>query len=132
MLSFPAAAARGRGADAARARAGACARWSASRRRPAKREPVKRPRAKSAALPSAPAALKRAEAQLIEHLATRVRLSEQAGVGTITITYHGAEDLQRLLDMLLRGQARYSVALRHNVYILKRHQPACYEFQLPT
>jgi ParB family transcriptional regulator, chromosome partitioning protein len=69
----------------------------------AKREPVKRPRAKSAALPSAPAALKRAEAQLIEHLATRVRLSEQSGVGAITITYHGADDLQRLLEILLRG-----------------------------
>jgi ParB family chromosome partitioning protein len=68
-----------------------------------KREPVKRPRARSVALPSAPAALKRAEAQLIEHLATRVRLSEQAGVGAITITYHGADDLARLLDILLRG-----------------------------
>lgn len=68
-----------------------------------KREPVKRPRGKAAVLPSAPAALKRAEAQLIEHLATRVRLSEQNGVGAITITYHGAEDLQRLLDVLLRG-----------------------------
>lgn len=67
------------------------------------RETVKRPRAKSAALPSAPAALKRAEAQLIEHLATRVRVSEQAGIGAITITYHGADDLQRLLEILLRG-----------------------------
>jgi ParB family chromosome partitioning protein len=69
----------------------------------AKREPVRRPRAKAVVLPAAPAALKRAEQQLIEHLATRVRVTEQGGVGSITITYHGAEDLERLLGLLLRG-----------------------------
>jgi ParB family chromosome partitioning protein len=68
-----------------------------------KREPVKRPRAKTTAVPSAPSALKRGEQQLIELLGTKVRISEQGGLGSITISYHGAEDLARLLDMLLAG-----------------------------
>lgn len=47
--------------------------------------------------------LKRAEQQLMEHLGTRVSLSAgspESG-GEIRISYHGIEDLQRLLDLLL-------------------------------
>jgi len=67
------------------------------------RVPVKRPRRKRHDLPSAPAALKRAEKQLQDYLGTRVRVSERGGVGNITVTYHGADDLMRLLELLLRG-----------------------------
>jgi len=70
--------------------------------RESKREPVRRPRAKATAIPSAPAALKRAENQLMEYLGTKVRVAEQAGMGSITITYHGADDLRRILDLMLR------------------------------
>ncbi|MBN2080672.1 ParB/RepB/Spo0J family partition protein [bacterium] len=67
------------------------------------RKPMKRPRKKGGSIPSAPAALRRAESQLIEHLGTRVKISEQRGTGTIQVTYHGADDLQRILDILLKG-----------------------------
>jgi hypothetical protein len=36
-------------------------------------------------------------------LGTRVRISEQGGQGSITINYHGADDLARLLAILLAG-----------------------------
>jgi len=65
------------------------------------RPAVKRPRQRTTAIPSAPPALKRAEQQLIEHLGTRVRISEQGGVGSVLISYHGADDLNRLLSILL-------------------------------
>jgi ParB family chromosome partitioning protein len=67
------------------------------------RPAVKRPRQRTTAIPSAPPALKRAEQQLIEHLGTRVRISEQGGTGTVQISYHGADDLNRLLGILLTG-----------------------------
>jgi len=69
------------------------------------RRSVKRPRKKGGSIPSAPAALRRAESQLMEYLGTRVRVSEQRGSGSIQIAYHGAEDLERLLDVLLRGSS---------------------------
>lgn len=70
----------------------------------AQRKPVRRARRKSpAAIPSAPAMLRRAETQLIEHLGTRVKLSEQGGNGAILISYHGADDLERILSLLLSG-----------------------------
>lgn len=69
------------------------------------RPPVKRPRKKLSSIPSAPAALKQVEAQLVEHLGTRVRISEQRGDGTILIAYHGAEDLNRLLSLLLSASS---------------------------
>jgi ParB family chromosome partitioning protein len=72
-------------------------RAAAASSRPA----VKRPRQRTTAIPSAPPALKRAEQQLVEHLGTRVRISEQGGVGTVQISYHGADDLGRLLGILL-------------------------------
>jgi ParB family chromosome partitioning protein len=67
------------------------------------RRPVKRPRPRSNVIPSAPPQLKRAEQQLMERMGTRVRITEQAGVGTIQLSYHGAEDLTRLLGLLLAG-----------------------------
>ena len=67
------------------------------------RPPVTRARKKPLALPSAPAALRRYETQLTEYLGTRVKLSEQGGNGNLTITYHGADDLKRILDLLLSG-----------------------------
>jgi len=69
------------------------------------RRPMKRPRRKGGSIPSAPAALRRAETQLVEYLGTRVRISEQRGSGSIQVYYHGAEDLERLLDLLLRGSS---------------------------
>ena len=69
------------------------------------RTPVKRPRRKVGAVPSAPSALKSAEQRLVEHLGTKVRISEQRGHGTINITYHGAEDLDRLLSMLMKDSS---------------------------
>jgi ParB family transcriptional regulator, chromosome partitioning protein len=65
--------------------------------------PVRRPRKRTAGIPTAPPALKRAESVLQERLATKVRLAEQRGVGTIAITYHGAEDLDRIMSLLLVG-----------------------------
>lgn len=70
-----------------------------------KRSPVRRPRARLSAVPSAPPALKRAEGQLVELLGTRVRITEQGGLGSITINYHGADDLARLLDILLANRS---------------------------
>lgn len=67
------------------------------------RKPVKRPRPRKGGIPPAPQALRRAESQLMEHLGTRVRISEQRGAGTVQISYHGADDLARILDVLLRG-----------------------------
>ena len=66
--------------------------------------PVRRPRKRASGIPSAPPALKRAESVLQERLATKVRVSEQRGSGVISITYHGAEDLERILNVLLAGQ----------------------------
>ncbi len=66
--------------------------------------PVRRPRKRNSGIPTAPPALKRAESALTERLATKVRLSEQRGSGVIAITYHGAEDLERILSLLLAGQ----------------------------
>lgn len=71
------------------------------------RPPVKRPRKKMASVPTAPAALKQVEAQLVEHLGTRVRVSEQRGVGSIHVTYHGAEDLNRLLAIMLKDSSPF-------------------------
>lgn len=67
------------------------------------RKPVRRPRPRKGGSPPAPQALRRAEARLIEHLGTRVRVTEQRGGGTVQISYHGADDLARILDILLRG-----------------------------
>ena len=50
------------------------------------RKPIKRPRKRGSSIPSAPTALRRAEAQLIEHLGTRVKVSESRGAGSINIT----------------------------------------------
>lgn len=61
-----------------------------------------RPRRKAGAMPSAPAALQRAERQLTDHLGTRVKINEQKGSGSILIKYHGADDLRRLLDLFLK------------------------------
>ena len=65
------------------------------------REPIRRPRRRQNAKSSEPTRLKQAEGRLMEHLGTRVRLSESAGNGSITISYHGEEDLERLLGILL-------------------------------
>ncbi len=65
------------------------------------RKPVKRPRRKSNLVPAASATIKRVEVQMAEHLGTKVKIKEQGGAGTIAITYHGAEDLNRILDQLL-------------------------------
>lgn len=67
--------------------------------------PVRRPRKRSSGIPSAPPALKRAETQLQERLGTKVRVSEHRGVGSVTITYHGADDLERLLRVMLEGSS---------------------------
>ncbi len=67
----------------------------------ANREPIRRPRRKQSVKSSEPTRLKQAESRLMEHLGTRVRLSESAGNGSINISYHGEEDLQRLLSILL-------------------------------
>jgi ParB family chromosome partitioning protein len=72
-------------------------RAAAASNRPA----VRRPRQRTTAIPSSPPALTRAEQQLVEHLGTRVRISEQGGVGLVQISYHGADDLNRLLSLLL-------------------------------
>jgi ParB family chromosome partitioning protein len=53
--------------------------------------------------PSSSSELKQAEKRLLEHLGTKVKVSEAAGVGSITIAFHGAEDLERILDLLLEG-----------------------------
>jgi ParB family transcriptional regulator, chromosome partitioning protein len=66
------------------------------------RTPVRRARRSEKTIPSAPPALRRFETQLQEHLGTRVRINEQAGHGTVSISYHGAQDLERLLGLLLR------------------------------
>lgn len=71
----------------------------------AQRRPMKRPRRKGGSIPSAPAALRRAETQLVEYLGTRVKINELRGAGSIQIVYHGAEDLERLLELLLRGSS---------------------------
>ncbi|MCB1188673.1 ParB/RepB/Spo0J family partition protein [bacterium] len=67
----------------------------------ANRQPIRRPRKKLVVKPVEPTRLKQAESRLMEHLGTRVRLSEQAGNGSINISYHGDEDLERLLSILL-------------------------------
>jgi ParB family chromosome partitioning protein len=64
---------------------------------------VRRPRKKSSSIPSAPAALKRAETQLMEHLGTRVKVAEQRGAGSIQIVYHGADDLKRIMSLIMEG-----------------------------
>ncbi len=65
------------------------------------RKKIKRPRRKASSTPAASATLKRVETRLVEHLGTKVKLTEQGGVGTIAITFHGEDDLDRLLDILL-------------------------------
>ena len=66
------------------------------------RTPRRRPRSRTKSLP---AALRRVEKLLEEHLGTRVRVSEGRGASTIQITYHDADDLERILDLLLRGRS---------------------------
>lgn len=65
------------------------------------RQPVKRPRKKNQPAALHPA-LTRAERQLMEYLATKVSVSRNGDGGTISITYHNQDDLQRILDLLLR------------------------------
>jgi ParB family chromosome partitioning protein len=67
------------------------------------RKPVKRPRQSARRIEEQPPASKRIEEQLMEHLGTKVRVSEQGGTGRIEITYHGEEDLRRILSLLLEG-----------------------------
>jgi ParB family chromosome partitioning protein len=69
------------------------------------RRPVKRPRGRTASQASPSPQLKRAEQQLMERLGTRVRISEQGALGTIQVSYHGSEDLTRLLGILLSGSS---------------------------
>jgi ParB family chromosome partitioning protein len=57
--------------------------------------------------PSSVRSLRQAEEQLIAHLGTKVSISETGGQGSISISYHGAEDLQRVLDLLLRGSSPF-------------------------
>jgi ParB family chromosome partitioning protein len=72
------------------------------------RKPVRRARRKKpAAIPSSPSALKRAETQLTEFLGTKVRVAENNGKGTITVRYFGADDLKRVLDLLLRSASPF-------------------------
>jgi len=68
---------------------------------------VKRPRRKVGAVPSAPSALKATEQRLVEYLGTKVKLTEQRGHGSINITYHGAEDLNRLLALLMKDSSPF-------------------------
>jgi ParB family chromosome partitioning protein len=67
----------------------------------ANRPPIRRPRRKVLIKGSEPGRLKLTESRLMEHFGTRVKLSEQGGNGTISLSYHGEEDLQRLLGLLL-------------------------------
>lgn len=67
----------------------------------ANRPPIRRPRQKVIVKGSETGRLKQTEARLMEYFGTRVKLSEQGGNGTISLSYHGEEDLQRLLSLLL-------------------------------
>jgi ParB family chromosome partitioning protein len=69
------------------------------------RRPMRRPRKKNGMAPGTATQLRRYEKDLMEHLGTRVKLSEQGGEGAITITYYGAEDLSRILGLLLRDKS---------------------------
>ena len=68
------------------------------------RRPMRRPRKKSGMAPGALPQLRRYEKDLMEHLGTRVKLVEQGGEGSIAISYYGAEDLERILGILLRDK----------------------------
>lgn len=45
--------------------------------------------------------VKRAETRLMEHLGTKVSIADKGQTGTISISYHGADDLERMLGLLL-------------------------------
>ncbi|MDQ3022788.1 MAG: ParB/RepB/Spo0J family partition protein [bacterium] len=51
--------------------------------------------------------LRRAEHQLMEHLGTKVQIDAGANgkPGSVSIHFHGSEDLERLLSFLLRGSS---------------------------
>jgi len=71
----------------------------------ARRKPVKRPRQSSRVAEEARTTDKHIENKLIEHFGTKVRITEQGGAGRIEIAYHGADDLQRILRLLLEGSS---------------------------
>lgn len=51
--------------------------------------------------------LKQAEQQLTEHLATKVSVSQQGEGGSISIAWYSDEDLERLLELLLKGASPF-------------------------
>jgi ParB family chromosome partitioning protein len=67
-----------------------------------------RPRKKQS--PEAGAAqrrLRQAEQQLTEHLGTKVNVQQQGENGSITLAFYGEEDLERLLELLLKGASPF-------------------------
>ncbi len=51
--------------------------------------------------------LRQVEQQLTEHLATRVSVAQQGEGGMISISWYSAEDLERLLELLLKGASPF-------------------------
>jgi ParB family transcriptional regulator, chromosome partitioning protein len=85
-------------------------RWSVrelERRAQVLGQPKAKPSTKPAVRPSSKQGTKRAEERLMEHLGTRVKIETKGASGTINISFHGDDDLERLLELLLAGASPF-------------------------
>ena len=83
---------------------------SVARQNPWRKKAAKKTTTEGAGPPARPdarAKLRQAEERLMEHLSTKVKIEPSAGgkPGTVAIQFHGDEDLERLLDLMLQGSS---------------------------
>jgi ParB family chromosome partitioning protein len=109
VLSFPEAAREAIAQEAARNGWSVRALESVARQHPWRKKPAKKqegtgPSLRPAAGQASANAIRNAEQKLIEHLGTKVQIDGGSGSkpGSVNIQFHGEEDLERLLGILLR------------------------------